>query len=211
MIPLDQELETLRETAKYFDNISKNQILQKLENEKMYCYIPFYIAKYGNWIDFLIDIYTNIGKGENDLGLSHNEIIFTKTPPNEIKGSSQLCFSSSGMDGGCRWKRITMNDHWEIIDVTKYLEEKNISILSLLNKIYPEEGKKYDYLGLFFMELFHTKIHDKNKWYCSEIVMYLLELGYSDDPNVLYNILIKITEDRNKHDTKYRRKTGRES
>jgi len=37
-------------------------------------------------------------------------------------------------------------------------------------------GKKYDYFGIFFSQIIDVELDNKNKWFCSEIVAYILKM-----------------------------------
>lgn len=62
--------------------------------------VAFYKAKYGDWLDRVIDSCSGFG------GHSHVELVF----------DDGVCFSSSGRDGGVRFKTIDIHSgHWDIV------------------------------------------------------------------------------------------------
>jgi hypothetical protein len=98
-------------------------------------------------------------------------------------------FSSSGEDGGVRYKDIdyTKNsDRWQFIQFAVTGDEM-VDIKNLCDK---EVNKKYDFIGIlgFFLLGSQESIQDKNKWWCSEIVGYVLGIRpFRVSPNKLFN------------------------
>lgn len=138
--------------------------------------VAFYRASSGGLIDRLIDRFS--GRG----GFSHVELIF----------SNDLFFSSSGQDGGVRFKRIVQDrTHWEIFELP--IESwRETQILWWAKR---RCGCKYDWLGVLGF-IFQTH-PEQGRWFCSEIcVAALQEIGllgaikpWKVSPNTLYLIL----------------------
>jgi hypothetical protein len=88
---------------------------------------------------------------------SHVEIVF----------STGISFSSSPRDGGCRYKAIVYDDAiWDYIDlsISKQYED---NIMKFCNS---QNGKGYDWTGIFLSQIFPLDISEPNKWTCSELV-----------------------------------------
>ena len=66
------------------------------------------------------------------------------------------------------------HDHWDYVDlgIKKLPQEQYDTIMEF---IYKQEGKKYDYFGIIFSHLFPFTLHNKNKLFCSEIVALILQ------------------------------------
>lgn len=139
--------------------------------------IAFYRAKYGDWSDRLIALFT--------MGAySHVEYVF----------SDGVWFSASPRDGGVRYKWIVPKDlHWTFLDLPVSAEEED----KLRMWCDGEVGCKYDWKEVlrFVLPFLGS---DKSRWFCSEIVMAgLHQLGlfkkYKKEefsPNSLYKLLI---------------------
>jgi hypothetical protein len=112
---------------------------------------------------------------------SHVEAIYEGPNSNE----EYLCASSSGVDGGVRFKWMKLPaDTWDIVDISfDHLDTKNWFTL--------HKGDKYDFLGLFGFVL-RRGIQNKNKWFCSEAVAESLEMidSWRFDPNTLYSVIM---------------------
>lgn len=106
--------------------------------------LAFYIAKYGDKLDKTISFFT---RGE----FSHVELVF----------SDGVSFSSSYRDNGVRFKTIDFGERWNIIDINKFLHQKEETIRSWCEG---QVGCKYDILGAIFQKTFY-----QDRWYCSEI------------------------------------------
>lgn len=75
-------------------------------------------------------------------------------------------FSASGRDSGVRTKDIVpQNGHWDYIRIK--CSDDEIDKLKKLQAT--ENGKKYDYTGLWMSQFFKTSIHKEDRWFCSEI------------------------------------------
>lgn len=97
-----------------------------------------------------------------------------------------IWYSSSGMDGGVRAKKIDFDSSkWDIVHV----ECDHAQVVRWFER---NESKKYDYLGLFGF-IFRVVEGDKDKYFCSEAVA--ASLGIIDPwrycPNTLFSALSK--------------------
>ncbi|MEL6785376.1 MAG: hypothetical protein AAFO61_13200 [Pseudomonadota bacterium] len=119
--------------------------------------IPFYpaLAFYvgtGTWVDWFIRLATRSRYSHVEMVLATN---FTT--------GKRLCASSSGRDGGVRFKSISLKpEHWEIVPV---VFEHDFTI-SFFEK---KKGLRYDYLGILFCQFFNLHRHSRARWFCSEI------------------------------------------
>lgn len=119
--------------------------------------IAFYRARHGSVIDRLIDCLTE------RRGFSHCELVF----------SDGVFFSSSGEDGGCRFKRIDPDPrHWEIYDFDISIEaEERLRAecqLLVLNHV------KYDWMGVLRFVLPIPKWSTR-RLFCSECLVFCLK------------------------------------
>lgn len=79
--------------------------------------------------------------------------------------------SSSGRDGGVRWKEIDFRpDRWEIIEVPWARPDAADRIAAHL-------GKSYDYPGLIGSQLLNLRLQSDRRWFCSEICAYGLGMA----------------------------------
>ena len=102
---------------------------------------------------------------------SHNELVFEGY--NNSEGAN-LCASSSGSDGGVRFKFINLDpSKWDIctLDIPEYSQKQAMLWFSE----HADQG--YDYLGLFGF-VGKRGIQDKKKWFCSEAIA--ASLGFKD-------------------------------
>lgn len=112
---------------------------------------------------------------------SHVEIIF----------SNGLSFSSSPRDGGCRYKAIVYNDDsWDYINLQSLITpEREAEIMAFCDS---QNGKKYDWLGIFLSQFMPLGIEDPKRWFCSElgakIMMFYPPSSYN--PRKLYERVI---------------------
>jgi hypothetical protein len=126
-------------------------------------FMAFYYAKYGDWTDKFISLYT--------WGpFSHTELIF----------SDNMWFSASMRDKGVRYKYILkipyfdikeINfDHWKIVrlNISPVLEFK---IRAWCNS---QVGKSYDWRGMLSFILPVIK-ENSNDWYCTELNIQAIE------------------------------------
>jgi hypothetical protein len=88
---------------------------------------------------------------------------------------SDIFFSSSECDGGCRFKRILpKTNHWDLttIAVTEKQYAKVFHKAILLN------GKKYSKWGILFAQAFNLNYSDSDRYFCSQIVSILLHEAF---------------------------------
>lgn len=129
--------------------------------------IAFYKAKYGNWLDKTISIAT-LSK------YSHCEIVFP----------DGMCASSSPRDGGVRFKRIDLDDHWDVYTLNMVLDSQKINYW-----FYIHQGEKYDWLGAAGSAV-RLDLSSDNKKYCSQACSIVLGLDqHTIDPGRLHGIL----------------------
>lgn len=111
--------------------------------------IAFYRAAHGGLLDKLIDGAS--GRG----GFSHCELRF----------STGVFFSSSGMDGGVRFKHIVpVASHWDLIDLPAidwFMERR------MMDWCMTQVGRKYDWRGV--LHFVSPCKQDQRRWFCSEI------------------------------------------
>ena len=137
--------------------------------------IIFYVASYGDWTDWIISRWT---RGP----FSHCEFLF----------SDGMCFSSSSRDGGTRFKQIELQPkHWDYYSLPVDIQTEHMIRLWCEGEV----GKAYDWLGVFGYPL---KIQNKNKWFCSEILITALNVNKVTNlpilsPNKFYKELNAIT------------------
>jgi hypothetical protein len=138
--------------------------------------IAFYKARYGDWSDYVIALFT--------MGpYSHVEFVF----------SDGMWFSASGRDGGVRYKEIIPKPHWFYLDLPLAGEDE----AKLRTWCDGEVGREYDWKEVtrFVLPWLGS---DDSRWFCSEIVMAgLQQVGFlkkykKEDyaPNALYRLLI---------------------
>ena len=136
--------------------------------------IWFYKAEYGDWCDKFI----SWGTGGP---YSHVELVF----------SDGECFTSSPRDGGVRFKTIPLSDKWTVIDIGN--KEKEAAVKECCRK---QLGKKYDWLGAFGCGIGLSWLTSEDKWFCSEIVGFILnnmqlkQLPTMPTPNAMYQELL---------------------
>jgi len=112
----------------------------------------------------------NIGIRTLDRALySHSEICVGNPFESEVD-----CYSSSGIDGGVRCKRMQLNpDKWDIVHLPW------VSLITVLNCYEEAKGRKYDYFGVARFALpFATREHP-DRDFCSE---YGARVAGIDDP-----------------------------
>lgn len=113
----------------------------------------------------------------------------------ELIINDNIFYSSAPRDNGVRYKELTPNlDNWDIFNLTVPLDENKMR-----KNMDMQLNKGYDWVGLFFGQLFKSKeIEQSNKWFCSELCGYILNLGGIDtlskpfilySPQMLYNFL----------------------
>ena len=72
------------------------------------------------------------------------------------------------------------HEHWEHVDlgIKTIFEEDYEKIMKYIDSL---KGKKYDYLAIIFSQLIPLKLHNKNKLFCSEIVINIMKLFLIED------------------------------
>lgn len=142
--------------------------------------IAFYIAKKGRLLDKLIAWWTRPDwwRFWESGKFSHTELVF----------SDGWCFSASPREGSCRWKKIKFDESkWVFIELDKIYDETEIAL-----RCSEENGKSYDYVGIFWSFIIPIGYETKRKWFCSEIAAKLaLEINHANrySPNDLYDLL----------------------
>lgn len=137
--------------------------------------IAFYKARYGTPTDKLIAIGTF-------SEYSHCEIIF----------SDGMFASASPRDGGVRFKKIDIDEHWDVFELTHQdwssfteYEEELISRWFILH-----EGDSYDWIGAIGAVL-NLDFSSKSKKYCSYCCAVVLSLDPITTPGKLYKTLLE--------------------
>ncbi len=134
--------------------------------------IAFYLGRYGNYYDKLITT-TTFSR------FSHCEIVF----------SDGQCASSSIRDGGIRFKRLNLDDHWEIFDLSYNNYPVSPFDESVARDWFNEHiGDKYDLRGAIG-SLFHINLSSKDKKFCSEACATVLGIDPIITPGSLYSTL----------------------
>lgn len=136
--------------------------------------IWFYKAEFGDRWDKFISWWT---QGP----YSHVELVF----------QDGVCFSSSARNGGARFKEIPLSNHWIVVDIDH--EDKEGIVREWCRE---QAGKKYDWLGTVGLGIGMPWLNNRNKWFCSEIICFVLnkfnvEKLCEMTPNAMYDILTK--------------------
>ena len=143
--------------------------------------LAFYIGTKANpkadWFDELICIWTL-------YMFSHVEMVF----------SDGVSFSSSPRDGGCRFKNINYanTNHWVIIELPWITEGDEADIRGFCHN---QDGKLYDWCGIFLSQVLPLNIQEPNRWFCSEITAHCLKAAKPSqyNPGELYEMVKKHT------------------
>ena len=100
----------------------------------------------------------------------------------EIDG---VFYSSSNRDGGVRSKIIDTSNKQKWVS---FELKNNIDRNICLNYFKSVEGQKYDWLNIFFSQIFKLNIQSNNKQICSEFVGNCLQLdnAYKYSPEALF-------------------------
>lgn len=130
--------------------------------------IAFYKARHGNWQDISVSIGT-ISK------YSHCEIVF----------SNGECASSSSRDGGIRFKRINLREHWDVYDLKTDIPQSTIRYWFNIHI-----GDKYDWPGAI-ASVVGLDLSSENKKYCSYACASALGYNPVITPGGLHSLLIK--------------------
>lgn len=150
--------------------------------------LAFYWSKTGTWYDKLVDLCSG------GRGFSHVEIHF----------GNGTCFSSSPRDGGCRFRLIDMDDHWDLVDLpfSAYEENRIIDICRSycrprryvfyqklaciavnLHRTHHFCGRKhgYDWVGVFRFIFPWLPIKlSRHRRFCSEVCVQACQFRWSE-------------------------------
>lgn len=128
--------------------------------------IAFYRASAGNMFDKAINLWTGM------YGYSHVELVF----------SDGVSFSASSRDNLVRFARINfVPDRWEFVELPLFNKIDEAKIRAQAENL---AGRKYDWKGIFLWMFLPLKKQDNDRWWCSEIVSFLLkESNYRVHPN----------------------------
>lgn len=132
--------------------------------------LAFYKARYGTLFDKLISL-TTISQ------YSHCEIVF----PNG------QCASSSVRDGGIRIKNISMNEHWDVYNLSEFLEPDESKIRNWFDI---NNDDIYDWLGAIG-STFKLDWTSEDKKFCSYACAIVLGIDPIITPGGLYRYLNK--------------------
>lgn len=88
----------------------------------------------------------------------------------ELIGPDGRGWSSSVREGEVRKKEINFGDHWDIIE----LPWMDVNVAC--DRMDPEMGKSYDYIGIMFSHVLSLSRSHPDKWFCSEIIAFSLGL-----------------------------------
>ena len=117
---------------------------------------------------------------------SHVELVLNEAGDKEV----WLCASSSGIDGGVRFKAMSLApERWDIVDVADLFPNR----LAALDFFRQHEGAAYDFWGIFGFVWRRSKGSAK-RWFCSEAVAASLQIAqaWRFDPNTLYVIILAL-------------------
>lgn len=79
--------------------------------------------------------------------------------------------SSSGRDGGVRWKSISFHpNRWEIVEVPWAPPDA-------VDRIATHLGSRYDFWGLLGSQLLNFRRQSNQRWFCSEICAHALGMA----------------------------------
>jgi hypothetical protein len=124
-------------------------------------YVAFYRGR-GRFADFATRVATR-------SPFSHCELIRSGSVPR--RGDTVRCISSSGRDGGVRIKDITLEaPKWDIYAVPWAREDA-------WNRAESKLGQPYELWKMLLNQFFYFRRHDRDKWFCSELVAYALGLS----------------------------------
>jgi hypothetical protein len=119
------------------------------------------------------DYLVNLATGR--YGYSHTELVF----------SNGVCYSSSPREGCCRFKDIDIYDKstWVTIDLNPDIYNQEFEA-NAWREAFRLNGSKYDWEGIFLNQAIPLGIDKQDKWWCSEVCMYLLNSHpYKISPN----------------------------
>ena len=70
-----------------------------------------------------------------------------------------------------------LKDTWDYKDLPS-IELTKKQYLIFMEFLKEQENKKYDFLGIFLAQVIPLKINNRDKWFCSELVVKLLQMLY---------------------------------
>lgn len=111
---------------------------------------------------------------------SHVELI---PDPVEI-GQPARVLSSSPRDGGVRETAIMLKPgQWDLVELKTPADPP----VSRIREVY---GAPYDFKGILFSQALPLGIHQKEAWFCSELVAYALLIGNANQlsPGMLFDL-----------------------
>ena len=113
---------------------------------------------------------------------SHVELVF----PDELY-QSKNSFSSSGWDGGVRYKRINFShvERWTFQSLGKFSEAKIKEVRSWCDTII---GKKYATIDVIQRFGFGKEVNSKDAYWCSEACAYVLNMAMILQPPISENL-----------------------
>jgi hypothetical protein len=109
------------------------------------------------------DYLVNLATGR--YGYSHIELVF----------SSGASFSASPREGSCRFKDINIDDTqtWVVLELDQKIYNSEFEAEAWREAV-RLNGKEYDWAGIFLNQALPFGIDNKDKWWCSEVAMWLL-------------------------------------
>lgn len=124
-------------------------------------YVAFYRGK-GTWADKIVRKATR-------SPFSHCELIRTEITPK--RGDTVTCISASGRDKGVRIKEIELKEEkWDIYAVP-WAPENAWEIAE------QHLGEPYELWSMVISQLFNFRRHNREKWFCSELIAKALGLN----------------------------------
>lgn len=129
----------------------------QLERDKLY--ISFHKPK--SLIGFLISLRT-LGKYSH-CEFIYNDYVYLSNP------------------GGVRIKPFVYKENMDIFELDSHIE-----IPVVLKEFMKLKGKGYDYGAIFFSQLLELGIEHKDKYFCSELCLHLINKGL--DESLTYNL-----------------------
>lgn len=126
-----------------------------------------------------IDVKIAFKKIEKGSGLVPKTISwFTKSPYYHVELIVNDIWVSVFPESGVRLNKLRpLDTNWDYKDLKKIkLTKEQYTIF--MEYLYKQEFKKYDNTGIVFSQIIPLKINRKNKWFCSELVVKLLQMLY---------------------------------
>jgi len=150
----------------------------RIVTERDSVYLAFYKAdkQDGHYFDDIISGYTGLFNKKTPK-YSHVEIGFSNKDDGSVHFFSATTRSYLGGKSGTRWipakDMLKHLDRWDVY--TRTFSMKEVRRMVFICNC--EEGKPYDWAGIFGFGTPFGTINDKGKWYCSEIVNYVVTVG----------------------------------